>query len=355
MKKKEQAQPSSQYVYFSHSEETVIRGDSPLKDSIEKKIKKARNKKRLLTAVYFVSAFAILLSGAVIGKRGIEKYLVLKQETKSNTERRLPLNLRTSNNEAEKWAYIYETHPELMDFNFPVGILADYALYYAENQQTIGFIHLDDTQIDYPVVQADNNKYYLNHDFYGKTTSYGTIYASYIDDFKPFDRNTLLYGHNMYDGSRFAALLNYKNLDYYRSHPVIEFDSIFEKHKWKVAAVFITNGSIDSGDGYFFDFTFDNCSDTCFDTYIKELNKRSLYNTGIDIQRTDTLLTLCTCSYEFDDARLVVVARMLRDGESESIVKTDSAYKTEPVKYPDVYYENARKNPYKDDAKWYLY
>ncbi len=354
MKKREKV-AESQYVYFNKSEETVIRENTELKQEIEKKIKKSRQKKIILTAVYFVSAFAILLSGSFLAKRGIERFLVLRNETKSNTERALPQNISSLNDDAEKWAYIYETHPELMDFKFPAGILPDYALYYAENQQTIGYIRLKGTQIDYPVVQAENNKYYLNHDFYGKTTSYGSIYASCVDDFQPLDRNTLLYGHNMYDGSRFAVLMNYKNLDYYREHPVIEFDTLFEKHKWKIAAVYVTNGSVDSDNGYFFDFTFDNCSDTCFDQYIEELSKRSLYDTGIDIQRSDTILTLCTCSYEFDDARLVVVARMLRDGESEKINKADSAYKMTAVKYPSSYYDNPRKNPYKDDPKWYLY
>lgn len=352
---KRKKKKDSRFVYFTSCEETVMRENTELRESIEKSVKKRYLKKHLLTAVCFLSAFAILVSGSFIVKRGIDRFVVLRSEAKNNTERNLPSNIKSLKSDAEKWAYIYEQHPELMDFDFPTGILPDYALYYAENQQTVGYIKLDGTQIDYPVVQAENDKYYLSHDFYGKSTSYGTIFASHVDNFKPFDRNILLYGHNMYDGSRFAPLLNYKSIDYYKEHPVIEFDSIYEKHKWKVAAVFITNGAIDQNNDYFFDFTFNNCSDTCYDAYIEELYKRSLYDTGIDIQRTDTLLTLCTCTYEHDDYRLVVVARMLRDGESESIVKTDAAYKTTEVKYPDSFYENQRKNPYKNDAKWYLY
>ncbi|MBR2876657.1 MAG: class B sortase, partial [Clostridia bacterium] len=257
--------------------------------------------------------------------------------------------------EEEAWAYLYSKYPHLLDIVFPIGFNYNYALYYAENPDTIGYLKIPGTNIDTPVVQADNNKYYLNHDFYGKYTSYGAIYASYIDNFNVIDRNTLIYGHNMNDGTRFGSLKSYKSMDFFLEHPIIEFNTLYEKHKWKVCAVIITNGDVKGDNGYFFDFTFNNCSDTCFEEYIVELNKRKLYETGVDILPTDKLVTLCTCTYEFDNARLLVIGRMLREGESEEIDKTLVKKKDTPVKYPSSYYENKSKNPYKDDARWYLY
>jgi sortase B len=159
----------------------------------------------------------------------------------------------------------------------------------------------------------------------------------------------------MEDGSRFAALLNYKNLDYYKKHPIIEFDTIYEKNTWKIVACYITNGSTASDNGYFFDFTFNHCSDLCYEEYIEEIKKRSLYDTGVDILPTDRLLTLCTCTYEYNDARLLVIARMVRNGESTQVNTNLADYKTEPVKYPDSYYDNPNSNPYKNDKKFYLY
>lgn len=357
MKKKKKETPSP-YRYFSGSEETVFRTDESQKQAIIQSLKKKKLKKNALTVLSYVFLFAVIVSAFFVSKKGIEKYLVLRQEEKAYSDSQIPDDVKKeldSMSEAEKWAYLYDKYPELIDVKFPAGILYDYALYYAKNPQTIGYLKIDGTRIDTPVVQADNDKYYLRHDFNGKSTSYGAVFASHIDDFDPFDRNTLLYGHNMFDGQRFAALLNYRSIDYFKKHPVIHFDTLFEKHDWKVYAVILTNGSVDSDNGYFFDFTFDNCSDLCFDEYIEELDKRKLYETGVDLLPTDKLLTLCTCTYEFDDARLIVIARMVREGESSEVDTDLAKFKTTPVKYPDSYYDNPRQNPYKDDKKFYLY
>lgn len=356
--KKNEKENISNYLYFNDSEETVYRNDESQKEEIIKNLKKRKLKKRMLDILSFVLAFIFLLSAFNLSKKGIEKFLVLRNEEKNNNNSAIPEEVKKeldNMTEAEKWAYLYEEHPELLSVKFPAGMLYDYALYYADNPNTVGYININGTKIDSPVVQADNNKYYMTHDFYGKSTSYGAIFASYIDNFKPFDRNTLLYGHNMRDGSRFASLLNYKNIEYFKEHPTIQFDSLYERHDWKICAVILTNGSTESDNGYFFDFTFNNCSDACFEEYIEELDKRKLYETGVDILPTDKLLTLCTCSYEFDDARLLVIARMVRDGESSKVDTSLAKYKSTPIKYPDSYYDNQKNNPYKDDEKFYLY
>ncbi len=349
---------NSGFVYFHDTEETVIRNDETQKTAVAKFVKRKKAKKVFLNTISVVLIVAIVVSSLFIGKRGIEKFLVLKQEEEQHRQSTIPDDVMEeleNLTEEEKWAYLYKKYPELINVNFPTGILCDYALYYSNNPQTVGYIKIPGTKIDTPVVQADNNKYYLNHDFYGNPTSYGAVYASYKNSFDPFDRNTLLYGHNMNDGSRFAALLNYKSLDYFKKHPTIEFDSLFEKNTWKIYAVVITNGSTESDNGYFFDFTFNHCSDACYEEYIAELEKRKLYETGVDLLPTDTIVTLCTCTYEYDDARLLVIARKLRDGESPEVDTSLARMKDTPVKYPDSYYADPSQNPYKTDKKFYLY
>lgn len=357
MKENQNRTKSENLVHFDSYEETVIRDNSPERTSVRKKVKRKFALRKAKQIISIVSAFAILVSGFFLGKRGFEMYLVYTQE-QAEDEYVIPTDVTkelSNMTEEEAWAYLYDKYPHLLDIVFPVGFNYNYALYYAENPDTIGYLKIPGTNIDTPVVQADNNKYYLNHDFYGKYTSYGAIYASYIDNFTPLDRNILLYGHNMSDGSRFGSLKNYQSIEYFKKHPIIEFNTLYEEIKWKICAVIITNGNVKGDNGYFFDFTFNNCSDTCFEEYIVELDKRKLYETGVDILPTDKLITLCTCTYEFNDARLLVIARQVREGESEKVDVSLAKAKETPVKYPSSYYSSASKNPYKDDPKWYLY
>ncbi len=355
MSRKKKEPKSLGMIHFKDCEETVIRIDETQKNEYLAKKKKARNEKAVRIAICIVAVITLIVSGTFLAKRGIEKYIVLPKE---NTKYKLPSEVVTELDEMtdeDAWAYLYKQYPDLMNVEFPPGINYEYALQYAQNPQMFGYIKIEGTKVDYPVAKAQNNKYYLNHDFYGNSTSYGAIFASHIDSINPLPRNTLLYGHNMKDGARFAALTNYKSLEYFKEHPVIEFNTLFEKHKWKIYAVIVTNGNIDGDNGYFFDFTFDNCSDTCYAEFIEEVDKRKLYNTGVDLNTNDKIITLCTCSYEFDNARLIVIARMVREGEDENVDTSLASYKSTPVKYPSSYYTNPAKNPYKDDKKWYLY
>ncbi len=356
--------PDSPYKYYKGSKETVIRTDETQKKAVTRLLKRKRFKKIAMNVLSVILIIAIAASGTVLGKRGVEKFLVLRNEIKNQQYAEIPEDVKKEMEgmtEEEKWALLYELYPELLDVKFPAGILCDYAVYYAQNPQTIGYLRIPGTLVDYPVVQAENNKYYMNHDFYGKSTSYGAVFATYKNAWKPLDRNTLLYGHNMSDGTRFANLLNYKNLDYYRENPVIEFDTLYEKNIWKIVACYITNGSVESDNGYFFDFTFNQCSDACYEEYIKELDKRKLYETGVDLEVTDTILTLCTCTYvsddnrNVDDGRLIVVARKLRPGEDPEVDVSLAKHRNTPVKYPDSYYPSPEANPYSQDKKFYLY
>lgn len=354
----------SPYKFYKGSEESVIRADETQKKAITQIVRRKKFKRIALNIISVILVLVIAASGTALGKRGVEKFLLLRNEIKNQKYAEIPEEIRKQMEgmtEEEKWAKLYELYPELIDVKFPAGMLCDYAIYYAQNPQTIGYIKIPGTIIDYPVVQAANNDYYMNHDFYGKSTSYGAVFSNYKNTWKPLNRNTLLYGHNMNDGTRFASLLNYRNLDFYKKNPIIEFDTLYEKNKWKVIACYITNGSVESDNGYFFDFTFNHCSDACYEEYLDELDKRKLYETGVDVDVTDTILTLCTCTYvsdsnhEIDDGRLIVVARKLHDGESEEVDVSKATHRNTPVKYPSSYYASNEVNPYSQDKKFYLY
>lgn len=252
--------------------------------------------------------------------------------------------------EEEQWALIYAEYP---DVDFPDGMLIEYAKLYATNQDMVGYLSIEGLDYSTPIVQGDDDSEYIAKNFYGESTKYACPFMTYLNDPVDFDTNTIIFGHNMSNGSIFAELNEYKTIDGYLEAPVISFDTLTGEYEWKIIAVFITNAYESDDNGYVFKYYFTNLSsETNFYTYLSELESRSLYDTGVDVLPTDKILTLSTCSYEFDDARLVIVARMVRLGESTA-VDTSLATVNNNVRYPQAYYDaKGLTNPYIGAYQW---
>ena len=167
------------------------------------------------------------------------------------------------------------------------------------------------------------------------------------------DMNTVIFGHHMNNGTIFGALDKYKTLAGYKAAPVITFNTLYKDYQWKIIAAFITNGYAKGDNNYIFPYYFTNLSSTYkMSAYLSELAQRSLYDTGVDVLPTDKLLTLSTCSHEFDDARFVVVARLVRDGESTAVDTSKAVVNSKP-RYPQAYYsKKGMTNPYKNANRW---
>lgn len=241
-----------------------------------------------------------------------------------------------------------------MNADFPEGMLAKYSSLYAANDDLRGWISIPGFEINLPIAQGKDNNFYLKKDIYGKYTRYGVPFFDYrITDFKNLHRNTVIYGHNMrHDDLIFGMLENYREINGFRQAPVIECNTIYGDHTWFVYAVFITNADKSDDNGYVFPYNFIDVGDGKFRDYIEEIDRRKLYTTGVDIAVTDRILTLSTCAYDFDDARLVVVARERREGESIA-VDTSKAYKNEDPKFPQAYYDAYGKtNTHANDPRW---
>lgn len=238
--------------------------------------------------------------------------------------------------------------------DFPNGMLAKYAQLFAVNNDLRGWIRIPELGIDFPVVQGTDNDYYLKKDVYKKYTNYGVPFFDYrMSNFETLHKNTVIYGHNMRsDDLIFGMLENYKEPDGFKSAPVIECNTIYGDYTWFVYAVFITNAYESDDNGYVLPYNFIDIGDSQFEDYIAEIDKRKLYTTGVDINSSDKILTLSTCSYEFDDARLVVVARLKRSGESAN-VDTSKVIENPNPKYPQAWYDAYKKNnPYAEDSNW---
>lgn len=236
---------------------------------------------------------------------------------------------------------------------------AVYQEYYEKNNDFVGWIKIDGTNVDYPVVQGSDNDYYLRHNFEREYESRGTIFMDMNSSAQLEYSNTVIHGHNWLDETVFSQLPQYSDIEYYREHPVIEYNTRTEMHKWKIFAVFITTADPDEDNGYVFNYVYPDMSGANYDGYMQELEKRTLYRTGVDVREGDKLLTLSTCTREVDtdsyraDCRIVIVARMVRPGESES-VDVSAARENDSPKYPQIWYDlKKRENPYAADEKWY--
>ena len=250
-------------------------------------------------------------------------------------------------------------------FSYPEGIQEKYKALYAANQNFVGWLSVPNTSIDCAVYQAEDNSFYIKKDLWGRYSRYGTVFMDAYDDITNMKRNTVIYGHNFdddgddsYDDIIFGDVHKYLDVEFYRTAPVIEFNTLYADYKWKVIGCFYTNGASSGDNGYLFYYIATGMNDDNFMSFIDEVEQRSYIHTAVDIQPTDKILTLSTCTYFFDrngslqNARCVLIARMVREGESEE-VDVASATQNENPRYPQLYYDVfGGENPYVNAEKW---
>lgn len=190
-------------------------------------------------------------------------------------------------------------------------ILPEYSLIHQKNQRLIGWVKIDDTIIDYPVMQTVNNEYYLDHNFNQEEDRNGCIFMDYQCDVIKGCDNIILYGHHMKSGKMFGTLNKYSKESYYEEHPTIQFDTIYEKGTYQVMYVFRSKVYSEE-DVTFKYYQFINAaSEKEFHSAMNEMAALSLYDTGVTASYGDKLLTLSTCDYQEKAGRFVVVAKKI--------------------------------------------
>ncbi len=256
--------------------------------------------------------------------------------------------------------------PETAKKKANTKILDEYKELYETNKDMVGYLKIDGTWINYPVAQVkgfsekdalktinQKNNIYLHKNFYtGEYLFEGTIFADYRATLKPGERgaNILLYGHNMANGSMFADLVHYDPVYYgdygenfYKEHPIIQFDTIYEKGQYKVFAAMQTNVMKEDGDPVFtYNFTYKFDSEAEFvDYYGKVLDRSMFYNPDVDLQYGDEIIALSTCDFSTfpsKEIRFVVFARRVREGESAEVDVSKYYVNPDPYYY-DYYYQ----------------
>lgn len=190
-------------------------------------------------------------------------------------------------------------------------ILDEYVALYNRNKNFIGWLKIEGMIIDYPVMQSNDNTYYLKHNFDGKDDKNGCIFMDYKNDIILGNTNYILYGHHMKSGKMFATLIKYANQDFYEQHKIINFDTIYEKGTYEVMYAFRSHiYNSDEIAFKYYQFIDANSADE-FDSYMEEMAGMSLINTDVTAQYGDKLLTLSTCDYQEANGRFVVVAKKI--------------------------------------------
>ena len=189
-------------------------------------------------------------------------------------------------------------------------VLYEYQLLYEINRDMVGWIQIEGTAIDYPVVQTPNEpNFYLRRNFYKENATCGTIYAREACNINLPSDNVTLYGHNMRNGTMFADLHKFEQKSFWNDHRYVNFDTLHEYRTYEIFAIFKTTADLTKGFSYHVYDTF--ATEKAFNEYVTTCKNLSMYDTGVMPVFGEKLLTLSTCDKSIADGRLVVVCRLV--------------------------------------------
>ncbi len=186
-----------------------------------------------------------------------------------------------------------------------------YANLYKKNPDLFGWLRIEDTSVDYPVMYTPEEPEYYLHRSFDKTYSSSGVPFLAADCYEGCG-NYLIYGHNIKRGSMFSVLLSYEDQSFWQKHPIITFDTLYEHGEYEVLAAFYSKIYPEDEKDVFRYYQYTDLTDkTIFEEYLNQTEDSALYDTGIKASYGDTILTLSTCAYHTENGRFVVVAKKI--------------------------------------------
>lgn len=182
-----------------------------------------------------------------------------------------------------------------------------------ENADVKGWVRIDDTNINYPLLQTDNNDYYLTHNYKKEKSSYGSIFINSNCDIKNNNANIIIYGHDMKDNQMFKDLLKYQDKEFYEQHPTIKIATEESENDYEIIFAFKSRVFYQDETNvfrFYQYYNFDN--ENKYNEYISNCKKIQLYDTGKTATYGEQLITLITCEYSQENGRMVVVAKKVQ-------------------------------------------
>lgn len=274
--------------------------DAKMQEEIKEVLKKKEKRRKLIVALCSIIALGCF------GYYGV--YYYIADKTQSDYQDLSELKGSTYLASGTQNVTIHYTEEEEVELT----VLEEYETLYNKNKRLIGWLKIEDTNIDYPVLQTTDNVYYLDHNFEQEYDRNGSLFLDAECDIVHRNTNLIIYGHHMRSGKMFGNLNKYSSESYYKEHPIIQFDTIYEKGTYQVMYVF--RSKIYNEDEIVFKYYqfFDAVSEKEFTSNMQEMAALSLYDTGVTASFGDELLTLSTCDNSETDGRFVVVAKRIQ-------------------------------------------
>lgn len=273
-----------------------------MKKQVYKEIENQDKKRRLFITIFSIAALCCIA------------LFVIYYATAYKSEHRFKMisNLVNDDSQNDYFQRTTVTATIITDENgVERTILPKFETIYNSNKKLIGWIKIDDTNIDYPVMQCNDNEFYLTHNFDSEEDKAGALFLDYQCDVINGNDNYIIYGHHLTSGRMFSNLTDYESERFFNSHQYIRFDTIYEEHVYQVMYVFRSR-LYNEDDVVFKYYQFiDVNSEEEFNSYMNEMQELSFYDTGVTAHYGDKLLTLSTCDYHEENGRFVVVAKRI--------------------------------------------
>lgn len=264
-----------------------------------------RRKGIIYIFVYILLSILILISAIYI-----IKFLLSKEEAKKESE--LLDTVEINNNEIEKEKKDTEETTEKTNEveNKETERMLKVKELQKENADIVGWLEIENTNINYPVLQGEDNEYYMTHNYKKEKSKNGSIFLNKDYDWNIPSSNLLMYGHNLGNGTMFQELLKYQNKEFYNNHKVIRFTTAKEDAEYEIISVFKSRVYYKSEQNVFRYYYFINANtEEEYNNYVENAKKASIYEIEPTAKYGDQLITLSTCSYHVKDGRFAVVGR----------------------------------------------
>ena len=260
--------------------------DAKMQKEIKEVLKKREKRRKLIVVLCSIIALGCF------GYYGVYYYYAGKTQADYNNLSELKGSTTLASASGTQGVTIHYTEEEE---EIELTVLEEYETLYNKNKRMIGWLKIEDTNIDYPVLQTTDNIFYLDHNFEQEYDRNGSLFLDAECDIVHRNTNLIIYGHHMRSGKMFGNLNKYSSESYYKEHPTIQFDTIYEKGTYQVMYVF--RSKIYNEDEIVFKYYqfFDAVSEKEFTSNMQEMAALSLYDTGVTASFGDELLTLSTC------------------------------------------------------------